>query len=162
MIRLATIDDLSSLLDIYASAREYMKITGNPNQWNKTYPSREILISDINEKQLYVCYNEKVVYGSFVFFNKNDPTYEYIDGKWLNNDCYGVIHKVASNGVTRGVFKEIFAFCKQFCINIRIDTHKDNLIMQKKLDELGFKKCGIIYLKNGDPRLAYHYVNRKD
>ena len=39
--------------------------------------------------------------------------------------------------------------------NIRIDTHKDNKIMQGLLERHGFSYCGIIYLLNGAPRLAY-------
>jgi RimJ/RimL family protein N-acetyltransferase len=50
----------------------------------------------------------------------------------------------------------------QFCLahtgNIRIDTHRDNTIMQHLLSKYGFQYCGIIYLANGDERLAYQYL----
>ena len=39
--------------------------------------------------------------------------------------------------------------------NVRVDTHKDNYVMQNMLKKLGYSYCGIIYLENGDPRLAY-------
>ena len=42
--------------------------------------------------------------------------------------------------------------------NIRVDTHRDNHTMQHLVQKHGFQKCGVIYLKNGSPRLAYHYV----
>ena len=50
----------------------------------------------------------------------------------------------------------------KFISNIRIDTHHDNLVMQKVLNKHGFMKCGVIYLKNGNPRLAYHYEKGKN
>jgi len=39
--------------------------------------------------------------------------------------------------------------------NIRIDTHKDNHIMQHNLAKYGFQYCGIIYIASGAERLAY-------
>ena len=39
MIRLATLEDLSIIKDIYAHARSFMALTGNPNQWINNYPS---------------------------------------------------------------------------------------------------------------------------
>jgi len=36
--------------------------------------------------------------------------------------------------------------------NIRIDTHRDNRIMQHVISKYGFTYCGIIYLANGDER----------
>ena len=41
------------------------------------------------------------------------------------------------------------------CSNIRIDTHRDNRIMRHNIEKHGFAYCGIIYLANGDERLAY-------
>mgnify|MGYP003296922186 CR=1 FL=1 len=45
----------------------------------------------------------------------------------------------------------------KFSLNIRIDTHHDNVVMQRLLKKLGFQYCGIIHLENGDPRLAFQY-----
>lgn len=157
MIRLAKKEDLNIILDIYAYARSFMASTGNPNQWVNNYPGIDILSSDIDNKQLYVCYDENGIYGVFVFFVGIDETYNYIEGGWLNNELYGVIHRIASNGAKKGMFLEVFNYIKKFTCNIRIDTHHDNVVMQKVLKKYGFIKCGVIYLKNGNPRLAYHY-----
>ena len=46
-----------------------------------------------------------------------------------------------------------FAFAHES--NIRIDTHKDNAIMQHNIVKHGFRYCGIIHLASGDERLAY-------
>ena len=39
--------------------------------------------------------------------------------------------------------------------NIRIDTHRDNKIMQHNLAKYGFEYCGIIHIASGAERLAY-------
>ena len=43
----------------------------------------------------------------------------------------------------------------QRCGNIRVDTHRDNKVMQHILTKQGFQRCGIIYVKNGTERIAY-------
>lgn len=158
MIRLASYDDLNQILDIYAYARCFMASTGNPNQWVNNYPSIDILSSDIDKKQLYVCYDEDSIYGVFVFFIGIDETYNYIEGKWLNDESYGVIHRIASMGSKKGIFSEVLSYATNLVDNIRIDTHRDNLVMQGVLSKYGFIKCGTIYLKNGSERLAYQFI----
>jgi RimJ/RimL family protein N-acetyltransferase len=46
-------------------------------------------------------------------------------------------------------------YCFAHATNIRIDTHRDNHIMQHVIQKHGFTYCGIIYLLSGDERLAY-------
>ena len=50
---------------------------------------------------------------------------------------------------------EIMDWCFAQDSNIRIDTHRDNHIMQHCISRYGFTYCGIIYLASGDQRLAY-------
>ena len=90
----------------------------------------------------------------------SEPTYSKIyDGKWIDDSlAYHVIHRIASYPEAHGVFKEIMDFCFTHDINIRIDTHKDNLIMQHNIAKHGFTYCGIIYLPSGDERLAYQKI----
>jgi hypothetical protein len=54
-----------------------------------------------------------------------------------------------------GIFSSIIGWCKERDSNLRIDTHRDNHIMQHNILKHGFKYCGIIYLESGDERLAY-------
>ncbi len=157
MIRKAIENDLEQILEIYAYARKFMIQTGNPNQWINNYPSKDVLVEDLNKEHLYVCFDENKIYGVFVFFIGIDETYNYIEGTWLNNEEYGVIHRIAGSGAKKGMFSEVFNYVTNQICNIRIDTHHDNIVMQKVLNKHGFNKCGIIYLKNGSPRIAYHY-----
>ena len=47
-IRQATKADYLEIASIYTRAREYMKETGHPTQWKNTYPTEEIILSDID------------------------------------------------------------------------------------------------------------------
>ncbi len=162
-IRNAKTEDLPQLRKIYDAAKSYMDASGNPNQWAVGYPPEEYLRQDIELSRLYVCEEEDVLHGVFLFAVTDDPTYHYIDGAWLNDESYGVIHRIASDGKTKGIFKGVLDFCKgkmaeQNITNLRIDTHADNRTMQHLVEKYGFKQCGIIYLENGSPRIAYQLI----
>ena len=156
-IRPSTHSDLPQLLQIYETARRFMQQTGNAGQWVDGYPKEELLISDIKQGHSYVCLNENnEIAGTFYYIVGEEPTYLNIyEGSWLNNDSYGVIHRIASSGKQKGIAETCINWCLEKCRNLRIDTHRDNKVMQNILQKLGFTYCGIIYLENGDERLAY-------
>lgn len=52
VIKKAQAGDLPRILEIYAYAREFMKRTGNPNQWKERAPQKEVLEADIRAGQL--------------------------------------------------------------------------------------------------------------
>lgn len=155
-IRSATVFDLPEILRIYADARVYMRENGNPHQWAGAYPDEETLRADIALHQLFVCVDGAEILGVFCYFFGTEPTYLKIyNGQWQNDAPYGVLHRIAVAAHRRGVASFCFDFCFSQCKNLKIDTHRDNIPMQKSLAKNGFSYCGIIYLASGDERLAY-------
>ena len=159
-IRKAADKDLSRIMEIYAYAREFMKLHGNPNQWGPTsWPPEELIRDDIENGHSYVCEDNGRIVGVFYYdFGKDiEPTYRVVeDGAWLSDDPYGVVHRIASDGSVKGV--------GTFCLNwacgqnghVRGDTHPDNIPMQHLLEKMGFEKRGIIHVVEDDyPRYAY-------
>ena len=155
MIRLAQYEDLDKILIIFENARAFMREQNNPNQWKTTHPPKHILEDDIEKKQLYVYEKDNEIHGVFMFIIGNDPTYTYIEGNWLLDTPYGVIHRVASSGKVRGVMDYIVQYCFDKINHLRIDTHEDNIPMKNALLRNGFKECGIIYLENKESRVAF-------
>ena len=158
MIQKADISQLPRILEIYEKARAFMAESGNPDQWGIGYPPEEMIRQDIRDGKSYVNLEGDHIRAVFYFAVEADPTYGYIEGSWLNDAPYGVIHRIAVDGSGRGVAAECFAFAAQHCENIRIDTHEKNIPMQRCLAKHGFTRCGIIYLEDGDPRIAYQKV----
>ncbi|WP_278480320.1 N-acetyltransferase [Hoylesella nanceiensis] len=159
MIRKAIESDLLEIKSIIDKARELMKSSGNINQWVDGYPSIDVLLSDIRSGNAYLLLRENKAVAYFAMIDGPEPTYNLITkGSWLNDDSYGVLHRVASNGEAKGVFKEILLYASEHYSNIRIDTHHDNKIMQRLLEQNGFVYCGIIFLGDGSPRLAYQRI----
>ena len=157
-IRKACLADVEAQMELFDYARSFMRSTGNMHQWTNGYPSREVLEKDIAAGNSYVCVDdEQELVATFCFFQEKDPTYDYIEGRyWLNDEPYGVVHRLAGGGKVKGLGRFCLDWCYDRCPNIRVDTHADNVVMQSLLEKCGFVRCGIIYLSNGDPRVAFH------
>lgn len=155
--RHATMKDLPMILNLRDQAREIMRSYGNVDQWPDGYPRDEKFILDIEQECSYVMMDPTgLMVGTFAFIPGPDFTYQVIyEGQWLNDEPYCVIHRIASTPGSHGVLNAILDFCEAQSPSIRIDTHKDNLIMIKGLKKRGYQYCGIIHLLNGDERLAF-------
>ena len=151
-IRHAEEKDIPRMMEIYRYAREFMAAHGNPNQWGPTnWPPEELIRRDIRKEHSYVCENDEgKVTGTFFYIcgENIEPTYRDItDGAWRDDRPYGVVHRIASDGSEKG----IGAFCLDWafsqCGHLRINTHGDNVVMQKRLTKMGIGPCGTIYVK---------------
>jgi len=155
-IRLAQEADLPAIYELYAAARQFMKESGNPDQWADRHPASEVLKKDIALRQLYVCLDDEDILGVFCYFFAPEPDYHTIyQGHWLNAKPYGVVHRIASGSRQRGVASFCLDYAFRQCGNLRIDTHRNNIPMQKVLAKNGFSPCGIIYIADGSERIAY-------
>ena len=186
-IRKANLQDFPELRRIYRAAREFMRTHGNPNQWGTTSPEEALLLRDLREGHLYVVLpgdaessgeaaeESSPIAGAFALFTEPDPTYAVIEaepspagpeeisgrgpGSWLSDTPYTTIHSIGSGQTAHGVLQAALDFAEEIYHHIRIDTHTDNTVMQQALGKRGFSRRGIIYLANGDPRIAYERVH---
>lgn len=149
--------DMARILQVMEAAKGIMRSSGNMHQWTGGYPSEEVLMEDIRKDAGYVMEDNGEIVGYFAFLPSPEPTYDHIyEGEWLDEELpYHVVHRIASYPHVHHIFHDIMDFCFSHDKNIRIDTHRDNTIMQHCATEYGFTYCGIIYLANGDERLAY-------
>lgn len=161
MVRKASIDDLEEIRNCFEVAKRKMVNDENLHQWERIdYPfcySKE----DIELGQCYVIEEDKIIVATFVLIEGRDPTYTYIEGKWLNDDPYVTIHRIASNSKSHDIFKKSIEFAKNFHKDIRIDTHKDNKRMIHLIEKNNFQYTGIIYVRDGTPRNAYQLIKEK-
>lgn len=155
-----SLDRLDEIMEVYKIAREFMRKTNNPNQWGDNHPPRDLIKKHILEGNLYIGINQSnEILFSFALIFGEDPTYKVIEnGKWIDDSNYGTIHSLASAQKIDYVFDYILAFSLTKIDHIRIDTHEDNKVFQHILEKHNFKKCGVIYLLDGSPRLAYELI----
>ena len=156
-IRTAAQQDIPAIMKVLEAGRGIMLASGNLHQWAARYPTEAMVRADISPGYGKVMEQEGQVVAYFACIPSPDPTYSYIEGgAWLDDEKpYYVVHRIASFPQVHGVFAAMMDYLEGITDNIRIDTHKDNRIMQGLLERYGFSYCGIIYLLNGDPRLAY-------
>lgn len=155
-IRKTNPGEQGTVLSILSSGRKMMHASGNTAQWPEGTPSPEKVLNDICSGCSYLVMEGENPVATFAFIPGPDPTYSRIDGgSWLNDDPYYVIHRIAKQPWVHGIFRFVLDWCFIQTDNIRIDTHKDNSIMQHCIGAYGFKYCGIIYLENGEERLAF-------
>ena len=158
-IRKAEERDISRITEIYAHARAFMAKNGNATQWSGGYPGEDVIRADIAAGTLHVCEREGKVAAVFAFILGEDPTYRVIEqGAWLSDAPYGTIHAVASDGQIHGLLSRIVAYCEQTTPHLRIDTHRDNAIMQHVILKNGFTRCGVIHIASGAERIAFEKV----
>lgn len=167
-IKRADISHLSYALSIYNDAIKKFEIE-KTYQWTKGYPNEDIFKQDLIENQVYVAdLNGKIV-GIMTILLQEELDYREIDGKWLNDEKYITIHRIAvkQEFLGKGIGSSLIDYAIKFVTesginNIRIDTHEFNYDMKKLLLRKGFIKCGVIKLrnKNFELRDAYHYSNK--
>lgn len=155
-------EDIETVLRLYSDAREFMAENGNGGQWGTTYPSVSQLEDDMAENASYVCIDEtgesgelteNGIVGTFAYFYGNDPDPNYIKvygGEWPDNRPYGVVHRITTLKGTHGVAVFCLDWAYEQCRHLRIDTHKNNIPMQKLVSKCGFEFCGEVKMLNGD------------
>ncbi len=162
-IQYARVEDLPRFMEIFEVARAFMRSTGNMHQWNNQYPAAEDLLADIEKKQLYTISEDGEIHAVFALIPGDDPTYAYIEnGSWLSDAPYGTIHRIASDGKIHDVFAKAVRFGMSRIPHLRVDTHEDNKVMQHVVEKSGFQRCGIIYLEDGSPRIAYEKLGNME
>ncbi len=164
-IRRAKREELKVLAEILEEARKNIAELGI-DQWQNSGPQKQDLEMDIENGELFVAIEENQPQGFCYIGLNGEETYNKIyDGAWSGAENYTTIHRVAvaSNARGKGVFRALVEFAERYSAEnkmeaIRIDTHRGNYKMQSALNKNGFKKMGIIYLKNGDERIAFEKV----
>ena len=160
-LRKATLDDVSSIMNIIHLAKEYFKENGI-DQWQNGYPNLESTIKDIDNGHSYVICDEDKVVATAAIIDDVDPNYAYIeDGEWLSNFDYVCVHRVATlpDYKGKGLAGRFLSYAKTLGRkSVRIDTHKDNLSMQRMILKNNLKYCGIVYMSDGAKRFAYEWV----
>lgn len=159
-IRRATEADIPAMLQLADDARQTMRQSGNMKQWSPNYPNADVFRADMERGGSYLVTADGEPVATFAFLPSPEPTYAVIEGgEWIDDTLpYFVVHRIAARRGTRGIFAHILAFCDERTGNLRIDTHRDNVIMRHLMEKHGFRYCGIIHLANGDERLAYQRI----
>jgi ribosomal protein S18 acetylase RimI-like enzyme len=123
-------------------------------QWNSTYPSLEILESDIKKGQMWELSSEKQVKGIIVLTPEMDEEYKSV--KWLTkNEKNLYIHRLAVDPdfQGRGYARKLMDFAEKYAADnkfnsIRLDTFSQNKRNQKFYEKRNYTKLGTVFFPN--------------
>lgn len=163
-IRLSQDHDLQAIMTLVHQAQTYFK-NSHIDQWQDGYPHESDILSDIRKEHSYVLIDDRVI-ATMYFAIEDEPSYQTIEGKWQTcQQPYAVIHRIVVDENYKG---QSLAKClldyavlqcqKQHIQSIRIDTHHDNLSMQRFLTKNHFIACGGIILSSGAPRIGFEKI----
>ena len=168
-LRLSTVQDVPEIMTIIEKARAFLKASG-VDQWQTGYPDEALIRGDIAAGIGYVLVDGETIAATLSIDCSGEPAYDAIEeGAWLSTNLpYGVVHRMAVSPAHRGkgVSKIVIAqvevlLAKKSMGSFKIDTHRDNPVMNHLLTGCGFSYCGIVYFE-GAQRLAYEKLLTKD
>ncbi|MEO8253635.1 MAG: GNAT family N-acetyltransferase [Flavobacterium sp.] len=161
--RKASCDETAEIWSILQQAIIRRKKDGS-QQWQDGYPNLNVVKNDIEKEQGFVLLEDTKIIGYTAILINDEPAYAALDGNWLTNDAFVVIHRVAisENYLGKGLAKKIMEYVEDFALknniySIKADTNFDNIAMIKIFENLGYIFCGEIYFR-GSPRKAYEKV----
>ena len=126
------------------------------------------ILADINNGNAYVLtVNDQIaVYGAVVL--NGEPAYEFLEGKWLTNSNYYVIHRFATlpklqrEGYARIFINKVCSLCEvEHVPSIKVDTNYDNLPMVSLLSSMGFCLCGKVSYGERGLRFAFEKITMR-
>lgn len=163
ILRKAEIIDIPVIWRILQQAIEQRRLDGS-KQWQDGYPNEATILDDIENGYGFVLVdNQQIIAYAAIIFDI-EPAYEAIEGKWLTNGKYVVLHRVAVENSLKqkGVATQMFQMIEKLAINnnvfsIKVDTNFDNLPMLKIMEKLNYTYCGEVYF-HGSARKAFEKV----
>jgi GNAT superfamily N-acetyltransferase len=161
--RQARHDELPVIWEILQQAIRRRREDGS-DQWQDGYPNPQVIQSDIDNGVGYVLADGDTVVAYSAVLVNDEPAYNDIQGKWLTNQEFVVVHRVAvaQQHLGKGLSKMLLAYVEDFALqqnihSVKVDTNFDNIPMMKVLDACGYAYCGEVLLRGGTRR-AYEKV----
>ncbi len=150
------LNDVSLAMEIINEAKMHLKEQGI-NQWQTGYPDYECIKQDsLKNRGYFITQNENIL-GYLCIDFEAEPAYNTLNGDWLSDKNYVVVHRMAFAKIARGknlsnkVFDLVEDLSKKKGVNyFRVDTDADNLKMQHILKKNGFNFRGTIWFDNSE------------
>ena len=150
--RRAVPEDMDALLDILEQAKAYLRESG-VDQWQEGYPND----MEAGRGWIFECEGRPAGYECISM--SPEECYRDIDGAWLTEgENYAVIHRAMAAADFRHtkLASEMFSLAEDLAAgmgrqSVRVDTHRDNMAMNRLCEKLGYTFCGVVDLSSVDP-----------
>lgn len=160
ILRKATIKDKDRVWGVLQQAIELRKQDGS-QQWQDGYPNAEVVQHDIDQGYGYVLLSEGRILAYIAVIFDGEPAYNALEGKWLSDQDYVVVHRLAvaqdikTKGAATFIMKQVEALAvARKVYSIKVDTNFDNKAMLRVFEKLGYQYCGEVHFRGG-ARMAF-------
>lgn len=162
MIRKALVQDIPLIKKITEACAQHM-IDQGIYQWNKNYPSLEVLTKDVTANNVYVYLQGQEIVGTVMFSMEMDDFYHEIDWLTLNaKQLY--VHRLAVHptyqrqGIARALmdFGEALAKQKE-CLSVRLDTFSQNPRNNRFYQARKYQQVGQVFFEHKSKAPFYCY-----
>lgn len=155
-LRKAGIEDVDAATGILRQAAQWMMDNGK-QQWNHSYPTVRHVRSDVERGVGFVMVDDADnILGYCAIAVDGEPAYDHLDGHWLSDGPYVVVHRMAirmdrkGHGLGRRFMEMVENHALERGVkSFKVDTNFDNYSMLGLLDKLGFTYCGQVKYENG-------------
>lgn len=161
--RKAETADINLIWNLLQQAILRRKAEGS-SQWQDGYPNRGVIQNDIERGAGFVLTYNNAISGYAAVIVNDEPAYAAIEGNWLTNDDFVVVHRmvISADHIGKGLARRMLKFVEDYAISrhihsIKADTNFDNTAMIKTFEKSGYVYCGEVSLR-GSPRRAYEKV----
>ncbi|MGX4644511.1 GNAT family N-acetyltransferase [Holzapfeliella sp. JNUCC 80] len=163
-LRKGNFSDIQDIMIIIDEAKKFLQNQGS-TQWQDGHPNINQIRQDVDEGVGQVLIVNNQVAGYVALTTNREESYLSIKGgKWMSDDSYATIHRMAISSKFRGMHLSNYMMVSVISkgtdkniYNFRVDTHPQNLIMQNILKSIGFQKRGQVKVDDKlDPnRMAF-------
>lgn len=138
------------------------------DQWQDGYPNPSVVENDIKKGNGFVLLDtQENILGYAAILINDEPEYANIKGKWLTNEDFIVMHRVAISDqyIGKGLAQTMLKYMEEYALSntiysIKADTNFDNAGMLKIFEKMGYTYCGEVTFR-GTPRKAFEKVLKK-
>jgi len=165
VIRKMEMNDAAEVYSLIEAGRARLK-AGGIDQWQNNYPLLCDVEEDAGRGNGYIMENDGMIAAYGVLQSEAEPTYKNIyEGRWLTEGGYATIHRLCvaqgadGKGLGGRMMDELIALAGRLGhTSVRVDTHRQNTVMQHMLSVRRFERCGIVYMSDGSERIAYELI----
>lgn len=147
-IRPAQLDELDDVFDIVRKAITYMDNL-RIFQWDKFYPTREILQSDIEQDQMQLIEDEGSIAGFITLTDKQPQEYQTVD--WSYSGRVMVVHRLTVDPARqrKGFATQLMDYAEKRALadgynTIRLDVFTQNPAAKALYVSRGYRKSGTV------------------
>jgi ribosomal protein S18 acetylase RimI-like enzyme len=149
-IRKAQAEDTGEIMELIAKCVQAMQ-AGGSDQWDDSYPNREIIGRDIERGTLYTYIADEAIAGIIVLDELQNEMYREIE--WSQEQGrHLIMHRLAVHPEVqgKGIARKLIAFSEEHArregySSIRLDTYSKNTRALALYPSLGYERRGELF-----------------